>query len=371
MGYNPSHTPMRVLMTADTVGGVWTYATELCLALAPHGIRVALATMGAPLRPEQRAVLEALPNVDVFESTYKLEWMDEPWEDVEAAGAWLLDIERQFLPDVIHLNEYAHGHLAWQTPVLIVAHSCVYSWFEAVRGCVPTPDWARYRVEVMHGLRCADLVTAPTQAMLQALLRHYGPFKAGPVVFNGRQAEDYPPGLKEPFILTAGRVWDEAKNVGILDRIAPRISWPIYVAGEQHHPDGHGKAVFGGLQHLGRLTPEQLADRMAAASIYVLPARYEPFGLSALEAALAGCALVLGDIESLREVWGDAALFVPPHDGAAIEKALRSLIEDDALRVQLASRARQRALRFTPERMATGYLDLYGKLAARGSPCPV
>ncbi len=32
-----------------------------------------------------------------------------------------------------------------------------------------------------------------------------------------------------------------------------------------------------------------------------LPARYEPFGLSVLEAALSGCALVLGDIPSLRE----------------------------------------------------------------------
>ena len=56
------------------------------------------------------------------------------------------------------------------------------------------------------------------------------------------------------------------------------------------------------------------------ATIFALPARYEPFGLSALEAGLAGCALVLGDIP-MREVWHDAAMFVPPEQPAALENA--------------------------------------------------
>ncbi|HYO60185.1 MAG TPA: glycosyltransferase family 1 protein, partial [Archangium sp.] len=40
-------------MTADTVGGVWTYALELCRALAGDGVQVELATLGAPLSPAQ------------------------------------------------------------------------------------------------------------------------------------------------------------------------------------------------------------------------------------------------------------------------------------------------------------------------------
>lgn len=43
---NPSQTPQRILMTADTVGGVWTYALELAQALDSRGIQIALATMG-------------------------------------------------------------------------------------------------------------------------------------------------------------------------------------------------------------------------------------------------------------------------------------------------------------------------------------
>ncbi|NJL95480.1 MAG: glycosyltransferase family 4 protein [Anaerolineae bacterium] len=54
-------TKLSVLMTTDTIGGVWTYSLELARALPPAGITINLATMGAPLRPEQRrAMLEAL-----------------------------------------------------------------------------------------------------------------------------------------------------------------------------------------------------------------------------------------------------------------------------------------------------------------------
>jgi glycogen synthase len=45
--------PKHVLMTSDTLGGVWTYSIELARELTRAGIHVSLATMGNPLRPEQ------------------------------------------------------------------------------------------------------------------------------------------------------------------------------------------------------------------------------------------------------------------------------------------------------------------------------
>ena len=77
---------LRVLMTADTVGGVFTYACELIAALRGRGVNVALATMGEPLRSSQARTLAALDNVEVFESSFALEWMPSPWRDVDAAG---------------------------------------------------------------------------------------------------------------------------------------------------------------------------------------------------------------------------------------------------------------------------------------------
>jgi glycosyltransferase involved in cell wall biosynthesis len=107
-----------------------------------------------------------------------------------------------------------------------------------------------------------------------------------------------------------------------------------------------------------------LADWYARTSIYVLPAYYEPFGLSVLEAALAGCALVLGDIPSLREVWADTALFVPPDDRAGLAHAINSLIADRVLREEYAVRSRARALRFTPQRTAAAYHAVYTQLTS-------
>jgi glycogen synthase len=61
----------------------------------------------------------------------------------------------------------------------------------------------------------------------------------------------------------------------------------------------------------------------------------------------------------LREVWRDAALYVAPEDPAALRDCLQRLIADEALRKEFAARARRRARRYTPERMAVGYLAAY------------
>jgi len=116
---------------------------------------------------------------------------------------------------------------------------------------------------------------------------------------------------------------------------------------------------------LGELPRGALARELAAASIYALPARYEPFGLSVLEAALSGCALVLGDIASLRETWGEAALYVAPDDHAALLATLQQLIAQPGRRARLAQAALQRARDFTPARQCDAYLDAYARLAPR------
>ena len=358
---------MRILMTADAVGGVWTYCLELARALAPKGVTVALATMGPLPRDEQRAEATAVPGLELHESDFKLEWQDEPWEDVRRAGDWLLELERRLTPAVVHLNGYAHGALPWRAPLLVVGHSCVLSWWEAVKGRDAPSSWDRYRAAVSAGLRTADLVVAPTRAMLAALERHYGRLPASRAIPNGRDPAQFLPGEKEPLVLAAGRLWDEAKNIAALAEVAAELPWPVCVAGDDRHPDG-GRVEYANVRMLGRLPQAELAGWVGRAAIYALPARYEPFGLSALEAAFAGCALVLGDIPTLREVWGDAALFVPPGDRGALRDVLRDLIADGEARQALAARARARAFEFTPERMAGGYLAAYRYLLEPGAP---
>jgi glycosyltransferase involved in cell wall biosynthesis len=357
----------RILMTGDTVGGVWAFTMELAEALAAHGVEVVLAALGGPPSASQRAEAGRVARLELLESDFKLEWMDNPWRDVAESGHWLLDLEEQYAPEVVHLNSYGHGALNWRTPVVLTAHSCVLSWWKAVKGSGPPAVWDRYRETVAASLRAADVVTAPSSAMAQSIAEHYS---AGDcrVIPNGRCPRRFRSEGKQPMVLTAGRLWDEAKNVAAVAGVAARIDWPVCVAGEHRHPNGTSRE-WRECTMLGRLSSEELAEWYARAAIFALPARYEPFGLAALEAAHSGCALALGDIPSLREVWGDAAVYVAPDDPRALETALRKLIADPAYRASMAAAAQERAGRYTPARMAESYLEAYGEAAQRRRVC--
>lgn len=349
----------KVLMTADTIGGVWTYSIELAAALEKKGVQVFLATMGASLTRQQIEDTKKIKTIEVFESGFRLEWMQDPWENVRLAGEWLLRLEGYLKPDIIHLNGYAHGKLPFNASAIIVGHSCVLSWWEAVRGGKAPREWDRYRHEVEEGLSGAKAVAAPTRAMLEALKRFYHLSCPCRVIPNGRDASLFrPAGDKAHYIFMAGRLWDEAKNAAALEAIANRLEWPVFAAGPAEHLSGKTFSE-GAIKTLGVLSSTELADWLSRASIFALPALYEPFGLTALEAGLSGASLVLGDIPSLRETWDGAALFVDPRDQLALKDSIELLINDKSLRQALGQKARARALEYTTDRMADSYLEMY------------
>ena len=358
MSDRPSLSPLRkVLMTADAVGGVWTYAMELARSLAPA--EVVLATMGPAPDAAQQAEAQAIPNLELTTGDFRLEWMDDPWADVDAAGEWLLSLEAHHRPDLIHLNGYCHAALPWQAPCLVVAHSCVLSWWEAVKEGPAPSGWARYARKVAAGLRAADHIVAPSHAMLDSLRRHYGELPSSSVIANGREMPSATCDNKEPIILSAGRLWDEAKNTRVLAKAAEGLSWPVLLAGESGCSRSSG---YDSVELLGKLSGADLAGWYARAAIYALPAKYEPFGLSALEAAQAGCALVLADIPSLRELWDGAAIFVPPSNPSLWQAALTELIRHPEVRSDLGRLASGRAGLYTAGRMKDAYIDLYHRI---------
>jgi glycosyltransferase involved in cell wall biosynthesis len=215
-----------------------------------------------------------------------------------------------------------------------------------------------------RGFAGADAVVAPSKWMLQQLRRHYG-VRSGQVILNGREPNPNGFASKSALIFAAGRIWDAAKNLMVLDEVAKGLAWPIYLAGESRDPVKQTLLAARHLQLLGKLSGTDVTAWLSQASIYAFPALYEPFGLSVLEAALAGCALVLGDIPTLREQWDGRAVFVRPDDPDTLRLALNWLIEDRDLRNALAMRAQRHALTLTARRMALGYLGLYSELLTR------
>jgi glycosyltransferase involved in cell wall biosynthesis len=356
------HYPSKILMTADTVGGVWTYSLELARALEQAGTQVAVAVMGGRMTEEQQAEAATISNLTVYESDYKLEWMDNPWNDIEKAGEWLLQLRDEVQPDIIHLNGMAHAALDWGKPVVVVVHSCVLSWWKAVKEADAPKEWNKYKELVTKGLQAADVVVAPTQAMMHQAEELYGPFKKSSVIYNGRGQHHFQFGRKEPFVFSMGRVWDEAKNISMLAHIASELKWPVYIAGDDKHP-ATGKTIeLENVHFLGKLTNKEVSDWLSRASIYALPAKYEPFGLTILEAAMSGCALVVGKTESQAEIWGNAAKYTDPNNADELRDTINSLIDDEFCRNIMACRAVKRSHGYTADQMAQDYTHIYRQL---------
>jgi glycosyltransferase involved in cell wall biosynthesis len=173
-------------------------------------------------------------------------------------------------------------------------------------------------------------------------------------------------------VLTTGRLWDKGKNVGAFDAAARMLSVPTYAAGALADPSGRDGVILRDVRPLGHLPSSAVGEWLSRAPVYASTALYEPFGLGVLEAAQAGCALVLSDIPTFRELWSGAAIFVDPRHPGAIAEACERLATDEAEAARWGALARARAARFTVAAMAAGTLGIYADLGfggARGIAC--
>ena len=153
--------------------------------------------------------------------------------------------------------------------------------------------------------------------------------------------------------LSPETILDIVQRLGLMDMVAPLTGLPVELYGPARGPNGERfEAAFATVH--GQVGSDELAARMAERPIFASPSLYEPFGLAVLEAAQAGCPLVLSDIPTFRELWDGAARFAPPGDAAAFAGAVSALLADEAERERLAAAARIRADRYGLDAMVEG-----------------
>lgn len=353
---------IRILMTTDTVGGVWTYSCALASSLAASGAEVFLVTLGPRARADQHTMLRDV-GVHLVETDLALEWQDPEGQNIPEARRVLAELQARHRPDIIHLNSFREASFAWCAPTVLVAHSCVNSWALACRDTtwLAEPGWRRYTERVAAALDAADAWVCPSQAFHDTIAAIYRPQSRGAVIWNGIAPRN-PAGRKQDLIFSAGRLWDRAKNIEALAAATPGLDWPVEVAG----PIEAGRSA--GVTWLGELPHDAVAARLRHAAIFVSPALYEPFGLSVLEAAASGCALVLSDIPTFRELWSGAALFFDPTDSEALHRTLATLCADEVGRARLQRAAYEYSLTYSLTRMTDAYISLYESLLASHRP---
>lgn len=357
--------PIRVLMTVDAVGGVWQYATELACALRPLGFETVLAVLGPPPSSSQRTAVKRMSGVKLIETGLPLDWLSEA-ALTRAAATAVAALARREKVDLVHLNSPAlAAGQAYGVPLVGVAHGCPATWWDTARAGQPLDPVLAWHGDMMaQGLRACERVVAPSASFAETLRSVFALPSLPYVVHNGRAL---PARVRATpatnSALTAGRLWDEVKNLRTLDAAAALMPFPFHAAGEATAPHGETAGATH-LRLLGQLDASALAIRLEQRPVFVSAATFEPFGLSVLEAAGARCPLVLSDIATFRELWDGAAIFVGAHDAAGFAAAIESCLRDPDKRDALGEAAHERAQRFTPDHMASGMAAHYRDLLA-------
>jgi glycogen synthase len=204
--------------------------------------------------------------------------------------------------------------------------------------------------------------------MLDRVCASYGQPRRAEVIYPGRNPIFFNPYVsKDDCVLTVGRLIDAGKQVSLLTQFVHPV--PVCIVGAEHtvpvpripiRADVKIATDQTSVAIRGPQTEAQLRALYSRAAIYAATARYEPLGMTALEAAFSRCAIVANDIPSFREIWGDAALYFRTNDASSLAENIRQLSHDRSLRRAYAELAYNRAReRFTTKRMIDDYLQLY------------
>jgi glycosyltransferase-like protein len=130
-----------------------------------------------------------------------------------------------------------------------------------------------------------------------------------------------------------------------------------------------GLATGRDLAILGTVSDDEVTSWYRAADAFVFPSINEGWGLAVLEALAAGIPVITSDIAVFREYLGpDTAMLVPSGDAAALEAAMRQMMDDPELRRRLASAGGTLATHYTWDACARRHRVIYRDLrAARGA----
>lgn len=184
-------------------------------------------------------------------------------------------------------------------------------------------------------------------------------------------------GLPERYILFIGSL-EPRKNVSTLihsySRLPERLKreFSLVVAGAKgwKNSDIYSTVKKIGVEDkvrfAGYIDKDDISAVYSMATVFVYPSLYEGFGLPILEAMACGTPVITSNTSSMPEVAGTAAEFITPTDTEEITEALRRVLEDETLMLDMRRRGLERSSKFTWERCARETLEVYKKVFEAG-----
>lgn len=264
-----------------------------------------------------------------------------------------------------------------RTPLVVTVHDAV-PWTHPETLTPRGVRWHRSAVETAG--RAADAIVVPTQAVADELARHVSLGGRVRVIGEGVSEDLLVPAdaderatrmqLPDRFLLTVATLEPRKGLSVLLSQLArpeaPQL--PLLVAGQAGWgdldlPSEARRLGFGDrVRVLGRVPDDDLAVLMSRATALVMPSRAEGFGLPLLEAMSLGTPVVTSPAPALVEVAGGATVVAADDE---LPAALRSVVEDHALRARLAAAGRARAAAFSWDAAADALWSLYAEIAVQ------
>ena len=361
---------MRVVLicpySLSLPGGVQGQVLGLARTLRQRGIS---ATVLGPCDgpPPEAGVVSVGPSVSLAANGSVAPLAPDP-----AAIRRTLEVLAAVQPDVLHLHEplvpgpALTALLAGSVPTVGTFHAS---------GRVPAYVWLRPAVRAVArriGLRTA--VSPEARALAERWLGG-----ACHVLPNGVEVERFAKADPWPAPETSGGTGrailfvgrhEPRKGLEVLLRAFAELDRDavLWVAGEGPETAALAASAPPGVEWLGRISDQELAQRLRTATLFCAPSLHgESFGVVLLEAMAAGTPVVASDISGYRDVAREdkEAVLVPGGDAAALADGLRRVLDDPTLAGRLVEAGTARAASFSMERLAARYADLYESLLAR------
>jgi glycosyltransferase involved in cell wall biosynthesis len=347
------------LVRPDRLSGVERYAISLAGALA----RLAPGELVAFRRPDAPPAVTSLPIEQHVAPLCARVPVDQAWLPAAALAARV---------DLLHTLAFPTP-LFWRGRAAMTVHDAT-PWLHPET--ISRGMRLYYRPLYAQALRRAAAVFTVSEASRRDLVAAAGvpeakirvtPNGVDPLFFEAHRTQ---PGAR-PYLLGVGTLEPRKNLPTLLDAFARlRASGrdlDLRLVGRQGWADRLRiePALAPHVRLAGAVGDAELASLYAGAACFVLPSRYEGFGLPLAEALAAGAPAVASDIPALREVAGDAALYAPPGDAAMLARAIGEALDGGPETARRVERGRARVRRYSWEACAAATLAGYREVLGR------
>jgi glycosyltransferase involved in cell wall biosynthesis len=267
-----------------------------------------------------------------------------------------------FDPDLVHAHFFPAASVAilWRMPLVVTEQWSVFLPEDPAR----LPAALGVAARAVFSRAC---VVLPVSEALRRGIERVGGRSPQRIVRNVVDTQLFRPGPKPanspPLLLSVGLLY-EAKGFDLLLAALPQLERPVRV---EIVGDGPLRATLEAqseqlglrdvVSFVGRLAKDEVAERMRAADVYVLPSRFETSAAAALEALACGTPVVGTNVGAIPElVDADSGVLVEAGSPPALAAGLKQALDTPFDRAEIARRA---AARYAPEVVGRQLADVY------------